>query len=73
MDHGPGARNLESADMSKAPDGTDAELRVRVLPAIGDVPALTWDICANPGVHAGSSSTAYNPFISHDFLSALEA
>ena len=49
------------------------ELRIRVLPAIADIPALTWDICANPGVHAGSSSPSYNPFISHDFLAALEA
>jgi predicted N-acyltransferase len=49
----------------------DKELRIRVLPAIADVPAAAWDACANPALN--SQGQAYNPFISHAFLSALEA
>src|SRR5437588_5480276 len=49
----------------------DRELRIRVLPAIADVPAEAWDACANP--NANSQDLSYNPFISHAFLSALEA
>ena len=48
------------------------DLRIRVLPSIGEVPADIWDGCANPEVQAVSSLPAFNPFISHDFLSALE-
>jgi hypothetical protein len=47
------------------------ELRIRVLPAIADVAAATWDACANPA-QANTSNISYNPFISHDFLSSLE-
>src|SRR5436305_15266433 len=47
------------------------ELRIRVLPAIADIPAAAWDACANPS--SNSEEQAYNPFISHAFLSALEA
>ena len=46
------------------------DLRIRVLPAIADVPAAAWDTCANPT--SNSQDHAYNPFISHAFLSALE-
>src|SRR6188474_1800172 len=49
----------------------DKELRIRVLASIADVPAATWDSCANPQTNAEGFS--YNPFISHAFLSALEA
>src|SRR5215217_9176137 len=48
------------------------ELRVRVLSAIADVPAAAWDACANP-LSLKSQDQSYNPFISHAFLSALEA
>src|SRR5712672_439719 len=48
------------------------DLRIRVLPSIGEVPADIWDGCANPEVQEVSSLPAFNPFISHDFLSALE-
>ena len=47
------------------------DLRIRVLPAIADLPAEAWDACANP--NANSQDRSYNPFISHAFLSALEA
>jgi len=75
-----------------------AELQIRVVPAIADVPAAAWDACANPAVSADGSAASqadsqaasegapqksraacpapadnsYNPFVSHDFLSALE-
>jgi predicted N-acyltransferase len=90
---------------------SEPELRIRVIPAIGDVAAAEWDACANPsasargslssplangmeslcqagglamptpaaallGVRATESispDTAFNPFIAHDFLAALEA
>src|SRR3979411_3010876 len=48
------------------------DLRIRVLPSIGEVPADAWDGCANPEVQGVSSLPAFNPFLSHDFLSALE-
>jgi predicted N-acyltransferase len=41
------------------------DLRIRVLPAIGEVAAASWDDCAGG---AGA-----NPFTRHAFLSALEA
>ena len=47
-------------------------LRIRVLPAIGDLAAASWDACANPAGPESSSISSYNPFIAHDFLSALE-
>src|SRR5215212_10548164 len=47
------------------------ELRIRVVPAIADIPAAAWDACANPA-DLNSQDQAYNPFISHAFLSALE-
>ncbi|MBW8856676.1 MAG: N-acetyltransferase, partial [Bradyrhizobium sp.] len=49
----------------------EKELRIRVLPAIADVPATAWDACANPP--SNPEDRAYNPFISHAFLHALEA
>ena len=48
------------------------DLRIRVVSSIADIPAAAWDACANP-VHANSQEQAYNPFVSHAFLSALEA
>jgi hypothetical protein len=57
-----------------------SEITLEAVPSIGDVPAEDWDACANP---LGTSSTApadsaclsrgaYNPFVSHAFLSAAE-
>jgi len=60
------------------------ELRIQVIEAIGAIDAATWDACANPSPGAMCSGhaarpiqdldqeTVYNPFISHNFLSALE-
>lgn len=44
---------------------TDA-LTARLVGAIADIPAIEWDTLANP------SSGAFDPFVSHAFLSALE-
>jgi predicted N-acyltransferase len=49
-----------------------SELRIRIVPAIADIPAQAWDACANPA-ESDSQKLPYNPFISHAFLSALEA
>jgi uncharacterized protein len=64
---------------------TDADLRIRVLPSIAEVSAAAWNACANPqdgacaagraDVQRGdpeSRARSYNPFVSHEFLSALE-
>ena len=66
---------------------TDSTLRLRVISAIAEVDPAAWDACANPGLggvaqpnsqptgQAGTvaQTLTYNPFISHDFLYALEA
>jgi predicted N-acyltransferase len=49
-----------------------AELRIRVETDISGIPAAQWDACANPA-ESNSEKSPYNPFISHAFLSALEA
>jgi predicted N-acyltransferase len=57
-----------------------ADMRVHAVGAINQMPAAEWDACANPAAHAANAAEAqridqenvYNPFISHDFLSALE-
>jgi len=46
--------------------GDSEPLKVEVASAIADVPAADWDACANP------DPAAYNPFLSHAFLKALE-
>ena len=64
--------------------GTDP--RIRVLPAIAEIPAVAWNGCAHPvdatselvesmceRADSKSQGAPYNPFISHEFLSALEA
>ena len=40
----------------------------RIVHSIADVPAAAWNACANPG-----GAIAYNPFLDHAFLLALEA
>ena len=66
---------------------TDSTLRLRVISAIADTDAATWDACANPALAATAQPNSelacqgefiaqispYNPFISYDFLHALEA
>jgi predicted N-acyltransferase len=58
-----------------------AALRLRVIPAIAECDAAAWDACANPqpiseranSICETTSDIPYNPFISYDFLHALEA
>ena len=40
--------------------------KVEVVPQIADIPAETWDACANP------DPATFNPFLAHAFLKALE-
>src|SRR5437763_9751961 len=47
------------------------ELTLRLANSIGDVAAKAWEACANPSSDGGATPY-YNPFVSHDFLSALE-
>src|SRR6185437_10348891 len=49
------------------------DLRINVVPSIADIPAAAWEACANPPSAGEASAPPYNPFISHAFLSALEA
>jgi predicted N-acyltransferase len=61
------------------------ELCVRVAGAIDEIPAAAWNACANPkdwtearadattcAAHDPGQDIEYNPFISHEFLSAIE-
>ena len=49
------------------------EITLRLVNAIDEMPAVAWDACANPSPSADAATQCdYNPFISHDFLSALE-
>jgi hypothetical protein len=54
------------------------EITLRIAGAISDIAAAAWDACANPpagepnGGASGRLDSAYNPFISHDFLFSLE-
>jgi predicted N-acyltransferase len=63
-----------------------ADLRLRAVPAISEIDAAGWNACANPRATAFqpnsqdcaaagefTSECPYNPFISYDFLSCLEA
>jgi uncharacterized protein len=48
-------------------------IRLRVMSAITEIAAPAWDACANPdAANANSKDFAFNPFVAHDFLSALE-
>ena len=50
-----------------------AEWRVKAIGSIGQVEAAAWDACANPqDAQQVDQVSTYNPFISHDFLFALE-
>ena len=65
----------------------DSELTIRIAPSLAEVSAADWDACAGmpigPAVkltHEDNSSPElstrgqpFNPFITHDFLSSLEA
>ena len=66
---------------------TQTELHIRIIPSLAEVPAAVWDSCANRAIGEEAKLTpennstpqlstrgqAYNPFVSHAFLSSLEA
>ena len=67
----------------RLPPGTE-ELRVVAVNSISEIGAAAWDACANPPLHPKCEDdasparmldqvTTYNPFLSFDFLFALEA
>jgi hypothetical protein len=82
-----GAQNKPSTSSGEQAAAT-RELHVSVVGGIAEAGAAAWDACANPppggslppdesdGVQASGQETGqengYNPFISYDFLSALE-
>lgn len=50
---------------------------LRVIASLGDIGRDDWDACANPAPSPAADASAaweteYNPFLSYDFLSALE-
>ncbi len=53
--------------------GDAEQVLVRVEPDITALDADAWDACANPSSSEHVPERPYNPFISHAFLSALEA
>ena len=72
--------------MSARDAAAAADLVFRAVPKISEIDAAAWNACANPRVSAdaqpeseacgasgnSASEFPYNPFISHEFLSALE-
>jgi predicted N-acyltransferase len=57
---------MDQSPPMSAPGHEEAKAVARVATRIGDIDAGAWDACANP------DPAAYNPFISHAFLNALE-
>jgi len=76
-------RSVPAAEGNPARAAT-TDLRIRVVDAISAISAGTWDECANPAHLAPCNGLedpkaqdldqemVYNPFLSHNFLSALE-
>ncbi len=66
---------------------TDSELRIRIAQSLTEVPAAAWDACAGGSLESTANvkhednlspglftrGQADNPFITHEFLSSLEA
>ena len=58
--------------------GDAEQLIVKIVHRMADIDAAAWDACANPesasigGDSAPTGDSAYDPFLSHAFLSALE-
>jgi predicted N-acyltransferase len=80
----PDKKPADNATYADAAQPAAAELRIVAVNAISDAQATDWDACANPASDQGGKGGhqaapppdqefAYNPFLSHAFLSALEA
>ena len=52
-------------------DGSERVIEIRVEPGIDRIGAAAWDACAAPEARGGGRSRS--PFVTHRFLSALEA
>jgi len=52
--------------------GVAAELQVRPLTGLAQIPAAQWDACATSAETLAGGDETYNPFVSHAFLSSLE-
>jgi len=52
--------------------GEAEQVVVRIEPRMKNIEPEKWDACANPAQSHEDSGRAYNPFISHAFLCALE-
>jgi predicted N-acyltransferase len=57
-----------------------SDITLEAVPSVSDITAEDWDACANPlvlstvaGDSCVRSKATYNPFVSHAFLSAVEA
>jgi hypothetical protein len=54
-----------------------SEITLEAVSSISQITAGEWDACANPPVCPDGSpagfKSPYNPFVSHAFLSAVEA
>jgi len=75
--------NNEKRNRQDRPRPYAGELRIFAVNAISEVGAAAWDACANPQVHpiceergtqppVMDQENVFNPFISHNFLAALE-
>jgi uncharacterized protein len=73
----------DNRQKEEGPGGGAEAIRIVAVNAIGDVGKAAWDACANPEVNpdcekrpaaapSADQDATYNPFLSHDFLSALE-
>lgn len=57
---------------------TPETARIRIVSAISEIDRRAWDLCANPGWtgtqadRVARAKSPYNPFVSWDFLDALE-
>lgn len=60
---------VPSTDTPTAPDADASALTARVYPRIADIPEAAW--AQFEGTTCNGAGT-YNPFVSHDFLNALE-
>ncbi len=77
----PDKKRRDNATCKDGAGQAAGELRIVAVNAISEAKAADWDACANPAPGARAETeapsadqeTPYNPFLSHAFLSALEA
>jgi hypothetical protein len=72
------AQNTPLPAQQREQTAVTSELRLEVVGSIGSVSAAAWNACANPAseragaVPSPDEEYPHNPFLSYDFLSALE-